>query len=45
MQSAHFQQATSELPQYLAATPKIVNATVDGTHWSSLGEMAVSERD
>ena len=45
MQSAHFQQATSELPQYLAATPKIVNATVDGTQWSSLGEMAVSERD
>ncbi len=45
VQSAHFQQATSELPQYLAATPKIVNATVDGTQWSSLGEMAVSDRD
>jgi quinol monooxygenase YgiN len=45
VQSAHFQQATSELPQYLAATPKIVNATVDGTQWSRLGEMAVSDRD
>jgi quinol monooxygenase YgiN len=45
VQSAHFQQATSELPQYLAATPKIVNATVDGTQWSRLGEMTVSDRD
>ena len=41
VQSDHFKAATSELPQYLAATPRIVNATVEGTGWSELGEMAV----
>lgn len=41
VQSDHFKQATSELPAYLQATPKIVNATVEGTKWSELGEMAV----
>jgi quinol monooxygenase YgiN len=41
VQSAHFQQATSELPPYLVATPRIVNVTVEGTQWSELGEMAV----
>ncbi|TQS47048.1 putative quinol monooxygenase [Cryptosporangium phraense] len=37
----HFKTAQRELPQYLAATPRIVNTTVDGTEWSSLGEFAV----
>ena len=41
VRSAHFQKATSELPAYLAETPRIVNATVEGTDWSRLGEMAV----
>ena len=40
--SEHFRVATSELPSYLSATPRIVNATVPGTQWSELGEMAVS---
>lgn len=40
VQSEHFKQATSELPAYLAATPKIVNAEVEGTDWSELGEMS-----
>ncbi len=40
--SEHFRTATSELPDYLSATPRIVNATVPGTQWSELGEMAVS---
>ena len=40
--SEHFRAATSELPSYLSATPRIVNATVPGTQWSELGEMAVS---
>ncbi len=43
VQSAHFAQATAELPRYLSATPKIVNATVEGAEWSELGEMAVGD--
>ena len=39
--SAHFRTATQQLPQYLAATPRIVNTTIEGTKWSELGEMAV----
>ena len=39
--SAHFRTATQQLPQYLAATPRIVNTTIEGTEWSELGEMAV----
>lgn len=39
--SEHFKQAQAELPQYLASTPRIVNATVPGSDWSELGEMAV----
>ena len=41
VQSDAFKKATTELPAYLQATPKIVNATVEGTQWSDLGEMAV----
>ena len=43
VQSAHFAEATSTLPAYLSATPKIVNTTVEGTQWSELGEMAVQK--
>ena len=39
--SDHFEAAQVELPRYLAATPRIVNAQVDGTDWSELGEMRV----
>jgi quinol monooxygenase YgiN len=41
VQSDHFRAAQAELPQYLAATPKIVNAEVEGDDWSELGEMRV----
>lgn len=41
VQSDHFRKATRELPAYLAATPRIVNAEVPGTEWSELGEMQV----
>ncbi len=41
VQSAHFAAATSELPAYLASTPKIVNVSVEGEEWSELGEMSV----
>ena len=43
VQSAHFAEATSTLPAYLSATPKIVNTTVEGTQWSELGELAVQK--
>jgi quinol monooxygenase YgiN len=39
--SAHFKAAQSELPPYLASTPKIVSQSVDQDDWSELGEMAV----
>ena len=39
--SEHFRAAQRDLPPHLAATPRIVNATVPGTEWSELGEMAV----
>ena len=45
VQSVHFQKATSELPAYLAETPRIVNMSVPGTEWSRLGEMEVRARD
>ena len=41
VQSEHFRTATATLPGYLARTPDIVNVSVPGTEWSSLGEMAV----
>lgn len=39
--SAHFKAAQSELPPYLASTPRIVSQSVDQDDWSELGEMAV----
>ena len=42
VQSAHFAAATQELPAYLSATPRIVNATVPGTV-VGLGELAVRD--
>lgn len=39
--SAHFRAAQHDLPPHLQATPRIVNATVPGTEWSALGELAV----
>ena len=39
--SDHFRAAQSELPPYLAATPKIVSQGVEQDDWSELGEMKV----
>jgi quinol monooxygenase YgiN len=39
--SAHFKAAQRELPQYLAATPRIISTTVDQDDWSELGELTV----
>ena len=41
VQSAHFRAAQEELPQYLAATPRIVSVEVPQDDWSELGEMRV----
>ena len=41
VQSDHFKAAQKELPPHLAETPRIVNASVPGTDWSELGELAV----
>ncbi len=41
--SDHFRAAQRDLPPHLAETPRIVNATVPGTEWSELGEMAVDQ--
>lgn len=41
VQSDHFKAAQQDLPPHLAETPRIVNATVPGTDWSRLGELAV----
>jgi quinol monooxygenase YgiN len=41
VQSDHFAAARRVLPQYLEATPRIVNFEVPGTEWSELGELAV----
>ena len=43
VQSEHFKTATQELPNYLAETPRIINAQVPGTDWSELGELAVDK--
>lgn len=42
VQSAHFDAAKAELPQYLTETPSIVNVSVPQSGWSELGELAVS---
>ncbi|WP_410661200.1 putative quinol monooxygenase [Amycolatopsis sp. lyj-112] len=39
--SAHFRAARSDLPPYLAETPRIINAKIDQDGWSELGELAV----
>ena len=44
VQSDHFKAAQRSLPRHLAATPKIVNFSLDQQDWSELGELAVPER-
>ena len=41
--SDHFKKAVTELPQALAATPRIVSRRVDGDAWDAMGEMQVAE--
>lgn len=39
--SEHFAQAMKDLPQALAATPKIVSRQVEGEGWEKMGELSV----
>ena len=39
--SDHFKQAMQDMPQALAATPKIVSRQVDGTDWDAMGELQI----
>jgi quinol monooxygenase YgiN len=41
VRSGHFAKARKTLPPHLAATPRIVNATIPQDDWSPLGEMSV----
>ena len=42
VKSDHFKKAMQEMPQALAATPKIINATLDGVNdWSRMGELSI----
>jgi quinol monooxygenase YgiN len=43
VQSDHFKAARQELPQYLVATPRIINTTAPGEDWAELGELAVND--
>ncbi len=38
--SDHFAKAMSWMPDYISATPKIVNVKVDGDGWSAMGELS-----
>ena len=39
--SEHFQQAMADLPQALAATPKIISESIAADGWSEMGELSV----
>jgi quinol monooxygenase YgiN len=43
VQSDHFKAAQRDLPEYLRATPRIINTTAPGEEWSELGELAVRD--
>lgn len=42
--SQHFKDAMELMPPMLAATPRIINAPVEGDEWSAMGELEVPER-
>jgi quinol monooxygenase YgiN len=39
--SEHFKKAIQEMPQALAATPKIISRQIDGDGWDAMGEMTI----
>ena len=43
--SAHFKEATRQVPSMLAHTPKVLYTELPGTKWSLLAEMSVSDNE
>lgn len=39
--SAHFAQAGTDLPQALASTPKIISQQIEATDWSAMAELTI----
>jgi len=39
--SAHFAQALRDMPQALAATPRIISRQVEGSGWDTMGELTI----
>ncbi|PAY22604.1 antibiotic biosynthesis monooxygenase [Dietzia natronolimnaea] len=39
--SSHFTEFTGSAAQYLQRTPRIINTTVDGEQWGTMGEITV----
>jgi quinol monooxygenase YgiN len=39
--SDHFKRAMQDMPQALAATPKIISRQVDGAGWDAMGELTI----
>jgi quinol monooxygenase YgiN len=39
--SPHFAQAIQDMPQALAATPKIISRQVEGSSWDAMGEITI----
>ncbi|BBX23584.1 antibiotic biosynthesis monooxygenase [Mycolicibacter terrae] len=39
--SEHFQQAMTQMPQALVSTPKIISQQIEATDWSLMGELTV----
>ena len=39
--SDHFKAMQAEFPQYLSATPQIINAQIDSEGWGPMGELSV----
>lgn len=42
VESPHFTAMQQEFPQYLTATPQIINAQIDSEGWGPMAEIAVS---
>ena len=42
--SDHFTKAATEIPQWLASTPQIINTVVPDDDWGLMGEMQVEPR-
>lgn len=43
VQSEHFVRAMEQIPEYISRVPDIVNAHVEGTAWSRLGELKMPD--